>query len=198
MPEHGGDGDADEQGDGCHPAGLAEHIRRRLRLKEMRFIPFAWPAALLAWAALAAPSWGSSDESYIVVGLMAHRNIPWGGQGAAWGFGLELSYWDRERPVGYDAGIEFDTRKAVRLYAEAENGINNDGVRLAGLALGPVLEFGPEGTRLGIQGSAWANFIAGIDFRFRYPFGDRAVFAPGAYLKFPSRVSGGGGSWEMM
>lgn len=172
-------------------------MRLGLRLKGMRIPLPRLPGAWLAWLLLPSLSFAVPDAGYLAFGPMFHRNIAWGGQGARWSFAWEMSYWPRTGVVGYDAGLEFDTRKTVRLYAEAEAGFRQDGLALAGLAAGPALQIGPEGIHWGLQGSGWANALVGVDCRFRYLSGSPADLAPGGYLKVATPVHDSRPGWEI-
>jgi hypothetical protein len=129
------------------------------------------------------PVCARAADGWLVLGPMIHRNLgAGGGSAAAWSFGLEASYWTAAGGAlgGIDAGFEYDTRMAFRLYGEAESGIG-----LAGVGGGPVLESDSGRIRLGLQGSGWINCYAGSDYRIRWLAGRPPEFAPGLYLKFP-------------
>jgi hypothetical protein len=113
-----------------------------------------------------------------MIGPMLHFNF--GDKKMHTSFGIELAYWNYAHfPYSFDGGIEFEKQK-TRLYSEAQTGIG-----IIGLSLGPVMEFRTgDGVKLGIQGSAWANYFLGIDIRFR-AVGETSIFSPGLYFKLP-------------
>lgn len=120
----------------------------------------------------------AQDNRVWMVGPMIHYNI--GGEKSRFSYALELSYWDYDGfPYSFDAGLEFQKQR-VRLYTEAQTGIG-----VAGLSLGPVLEFQTDNSRIkaGIQGSVWGNYFLGFDLRFRKI--DDTYFCPGTYFKIP-------------
>lgn len=123
-------------------------------------------------------------DALLMVGPMVHYNFG-GASGSGWSFALEASYWSGFTAL--DWGVEIDLRKQVRIYGEAEAGFG-----LAGLAAGPMIQFGRGGFRAGLQGSVWANYFAGADFRLRKAFGIPLEIAPGAYLKVPADAFKGG------
>ena len=98
----------------------------------------------------------------------------------SWGF--EAAYWDfdygraRGYPValGLNVGVEFNPRGSL-YFAEAQTG----GVFVGG-SVGPVYD---TANGWGWQGSAWANFFAGISLRLRRI--DKLRFVPGLFLHFP-------------
>lgn len=49
-----------------------------------------------------------------------------------------------------------------------------------------MIQFGNGGFDAGVQASAWANYFAGADFRFRAPFRGPLEKSPGFYLKLPA------------
>jgi hypothetical protein len=113
---------------------------------------------------------------------MAHFRIGSRDRGA-WSFGLEASYWSvRHFPIGADAGIEYDSRGWARLYAEGEAGL-----AAAGAAFGPVAEIGRK-FRFGVQGSLWANYFLGTDYRVRKVWSGPFEQATGVYLKVPAHL----------
>jgi hypothetical protein len=138
---------------------------------------------------------------YLTVGPMLHWNIK-DGAFDAFSFGIEASFWrygqkpqerggwyimpEFELPgYGVALGIDFD-KHAARLYAEPQVGMI-----LAGASLGGVAEMPWSGkpARLGLQGSLWVHYLAGMDFRYRYLAGDHYQ-ALGFYAKLPVRLSG--------
>jgi hypothetical protein len=132
---------------------------------------------------LAANPSQASRRYFLMIGPMAHYNFGSSEKGV-WSFGLEASYWGMDRsPLAFDIGMECDTRGQVRLYAEGEMGLG-----LAGMAFGPVAEFGRRRSRLGIQGSVWANYFLGTDYRLRKLWGASLERAAGAYLKIPAHA----------
>lgn len=56
----------------------------------------------------------SLEDGLVMVGPMVHYNFG-GSAGSGWSFAVEASYW--KGLLGWDAGIEFDMRKRVRVYA---------------------------------------------------------------------------------
>lgn len=118
------------------------------------------------------------------IGPMLHINF--GGEKRTTSFAIEAAYWNIDRfPYSVDFAIEFD-RGAVRLYSEAQTGIG-----LAGVSVGPVIEFArnPGGVRLGMQGTVWANYFLGVDYRLRFIRGNR-FHCLGFYGKLPIATSG--------
>jgi hypothetical protein len=84
---------------------------------------------------------------------------------------------DGDPGYGADFGMEWDEGK-FRLYAEAQSG-----VVYAGASLGPVVEWSGDWTpSIGLQGSIWANYLLGLDLRYRRVNGENWL-APGAYGK---------------
>ncbi len=162
--------------------------------------------ALLVLLFLAAGARAEGRLGYVTAGPMLHWNFS-GYRFSGFSFGLEVAYWnyaeawqegfyfsgpapDPDAPgfglaLGCDGGAG-----GFRLYAEPQIGWV-----LAGLSLGPVLELPAPGSppRWGLQGSAWANAVGGVDLRYRYLYG-RHTQALGLYAKLGRRVSGGGGS----
>lgn len=135
----------------------------------------------------------SQKNQVWMVGPMLHFNF--GNKEMRTSFGLEVAYWNYDGfPYSVDCGIEFEKRK-IRLYTEGQTGI-----ALAGVSLGPVLEFRKDDTsKLGVQGSLWANYFGGIDFRYRAIAGD-SYLSPGAYFKIPlgtgDDVDGDDDDWD--
>lgn len=127
---------------------------------------------------------GSFAQEVWTIGPMLHYNFGGGKRSAS--FAIEAAYWNIYNfPYGVDFAIEFDKRK-LRLYSELQTGIG-----VAGIAVGPVIEFNREEgkTLLGVQGSAWANYFLGFDYRFR-KIGEQKFHAPGIYAKLPIARSG--------
>ena len=133
------------------------------------------------------------------IGPMFHLNF--GDKKRSVSFAIEAAYWNvKGFPHSVDFAIEFDKGK-LRLYSEAQTGIG-----ITGVSLGPVLEFNfrESKTRVGLQGSCWANYFLGLDYRIR--FIDKKKFhCVGLYGKLPFSTSGldtGGGdgfdwdSWD--
>lgn len=112
------------------------------------------------------------------IGPMYHLNI--GDKSFKSSFGLEVAYWNIDDfPYSVDFGLDFQKGK-FRLYTEAQTGVG-----FAGVSLGPVLEFKKNSpVQLGLQTSAWANYILGVDFRCRF-FKGPDYISPGLYLKYP-------------
>jgi hypothetical protein len=124
---------------------------------------------------------------------MLHINF--GGEKRSTSFAIEAAYWNISKfPYSVDFAVEFD-RSKIRLYSEAQTGIG-----LTGLSLGPVIEFNANGTtHLGVQGSCWANYFLGVDYRLRF-IDHQRFHCIGLYAKLPFATSGlsGGGhhhSW---
>jgi hypothetical protein len=116
------------------------------------------------------------------IGPMLHVNF--GGEKRSTSFTIEASYWNiKSFPYSVDFAIEFD-RKKVRLYSEAQTGIG-----ITGISLGPVLQFCGKGTKFGVQGSCWINYIVGVDYRIRY-IPDETFHCVGFYAKFPIVMKG--------
>jgi hypothetical protein len=119
------------------------------------------------------------------IGPMFHFNFG-GGQKPTTSFAVEVAYWNVDKvPYSLDFGMEFDRGK-FRLYSEGQTGIG-----LTGIALGPVLEFNSKESkvRVGVQGSCWANYFLGVDYRIR--FIDKKKFhCIGLYGKLPFATSG--------
>lgn len=158
---------------------------------------------LLAGLSISAPApQAASPLHYLSVGPMFHWNFKEGGLDA-FSFGIEASWWrfgqrPQERSTwfislpdyklpGYGVafGIDFD-KHAVRLYAEPQVGMI-----IAGASIGCVAELptSRKPPRLGFQGSLWAHYLAGIDFRYRHLAGDHYQ-ALGFYAKLPVLISG--------
>ena len=131
-----------------------------------------------------APITASAKEYYLMIGPMFHCNLG-GTGGERWSFGVEGSYWSADSyPFGIDVGAEYVTDGRLRLYSELEAG-----VVYAGMAAGPVLEVGPMGAHVGLQGSAWVNFFGGVDCRVRKLIGTPMESAPGFYAKVPQHAA---------
>lgn len=99
---------------------------------------------------------------------------------------LELSYWNYENfPYSFDGGIEIEKHR-IRLYSEAQTGIG-----LAGLSIGPVLEFRGDEKKLkaGFQTSLWGNYFLGFDLRLR-KIAKQTYICPGTYVKIPLGIYG--------
>ena len=141
---------------------------------------------MLIGLAVAASERAFSQEHEIIwtIGPMFHYNF--GGEKRTTSFGIEAAYWDVTHfPYGVDAAIEFD-RNRIRLYSEAQTGVG-----LVGISLGPVVEFNTKAAKvhLGVQGSGWANYFLGVDYRFRYI--DKTKYhCVGLYAKIPFATSG--------
>ena len=118
-------------------------------------------------------------QSCWTIGPMLHWNIGDKHHWTSWG--IEFAYWNwSHMPWSVDGGLEFG-RQRIRLYSEAQTGVG-----ILGVSLGPVLELQTKkaGLRLGFQGSIWANYFAGVNFRFRRIDG-HGFFCPGLYVKIP-------------
>jgi hypothetical protein len=113
---------------------------------------------------------------------MYHLNI--GDKSVKSSFGIEVAYWNMDNfPYSVDLGIDFQKGKC-RIYTEAQTGVG-----FAGVSIGPVVEFKKNAhMQIGLQTSAWANYIIGLDFRYRF-FKGPDYIAPGVYLKYPWVVS---------
>lgn len=121
----------------------------------------------------------SFSQEIWTVGPMLHINF--GGEKVTASFAIEAAYWNvYVVPVSIDGGIEFDKHK-IRIYSEFQTGIG-----ILGVSAGPLLEIGTKPFYLapGFQTSAWANWIVGLDMRYRRVQG-KNYFAPGIYAKLP-------------
>ncbi|MDD2413137.1 MAG: hypothetical protein RBS19_10075 [Bacteroidales bacterium] len=113
------------------------------------------------------------------VGPMLHINF--GDQKVKASFSVEAAYWNFYFiPYSVDFGLEFEKQK-IRIYSEFQTGI----VVLGG-SIGPVLEFNTKEQNFigGIQASVWANYVLGINLRYR-KIGGKEYLAPGIYGKLP-------------
>ncbi|MBL7932915.1 MAG: hypothetical protein JNL60_13490 [Bacteroidia bacterium] len=120
-----------------------------------------------------------SGQTIWTLGPMLHVNF--GGEKVRVSYALELAYWNfRNVPYSVDFAMEFE-RKRIRLYSEAQTGVG-----VAGIAAGPVIEIQTDkpALRVGLQGSVWANYFLGFDFRFRY-IDKKKLYCPGIYVKVP-------------
>lgn len=120
----------------------------------------------------------SQAQGAFSIGPMLHLNI--GEKPNRPSFGIEAAYWNLEKfPAGIDMGMEFQ-KGARRFYLEGQIGIG-----LLGLAFGPVFEKKKDDViRLGFQSNIWANYFAGVNFRWRR-VNNQKTFAPGLYAKLP-------------
>jgi hypothetical protein len=119
----------------------------------------------------------SKAQGVYTIGPMLHFNI--GDKPMRTSFGIEFAYWNIDHtPYGFDVG--FDCQKGkFRLYSEMQTGIG-----VMGMSSGPFIEFRKDAlANLGLQGSVWANYILGMDLRFRFSKG-QDYFAPGIYAKY--------------
>jgi hypothetical protein len=110
---------------------------------------------------------------------MIHFNF--GGEKPRVSYAVEVAYWNLEHFFySVDGGLELESGK-FRIYSELQTGIG-----LAGAACGPVLEFNTRqgGTHLGVQGSLWANYFLGGNFRIRR-IGKTTYTCLGLYAKVP-------------
>lgn len=152
-----------------------------------KFIPFV--LALHVATAVAAQT-----KEVFMFGPMLHLNF--GGEKMRISVALELSYWNYENfPYSFDGGLEIEKQK-IRLYSEVQTGIG-----LAGISLGPVLEFRTDEKNLkgGFQTSLWANYFLGFDLRLRR-IGKQTYICPGTYVKIPLGIYGddadGDSDWD--
>lgn len=114
-----------------------------------------------------------------MLGPMLHINF--GGEKTKLSYALEASYWNYQNfPYSFDFAVEFEKGK-FRVYSEGQTGIG-----FAGISAGPVLEYrkSDKKFKLGFQGSVWANYFWGFDFRIRKIGGENFI-SPGTYLKIP-------------
>ena len=120
----------------------------------------------------------SFSQQLWTIGPMYHVNF---GNGKAHGsFAIEVAYWNvKHFPYSIDGGIEFE-KGSFRMYSELQTGII-----VTGISIGPVLEFNLEKSKvgLGFQGSVWANYYFGVDYRYR-KVNNYARYSVGTYLKF--------------
>lgn len=126
----------------------------------------------------------SKAQEVWTIGPMLHYNF--GGEKRTTSFSIEAAYWNVKKfPYSFDVAIEFDRGK-LRLYSELQTGIG-----VAGISVGPVVEFNrtEHYTRLGVQGSVWANYFLGFDYRFR-SIDKNKYHAFGTYGKLPIAHSG--------
>ena len=114
-----------------------------------------------------------------MIGPMLHYNF--GKEKNHFSWAIELAYWNVKKfPYSVDAGLEF-SKKRTRLYSEVQTGIG-----VAGLSVGPVLEFNKveKKLRLGYQTTFWLNYFIGVDYRYRRI--DKTNFnCAGIYGKLP-------------
>jgi hypothetical protein len=139
---------------------------------------------LITWVLLLSTVYPSIAQEVWTIGPMLHYNF--GGEKRTTSFAIEAAYWNVKKfPYSFDAAIEFDRGK-LRLYSEVQTGIG-----VAGVSFGPVVEFNrtDHNTRLGIQGSVWANYFLGFDYRFR-SIDKKKYHALGTYGKLPIAHSG--------
>jgi len=126
---------------------------------------------------------GFSQEIF-TIGPMVHFNF--GGEKMQVSYSIEFSYWNFSHfYYGVDGAVEFEAKR-IRIYSEIQTGVG-----LAGLSCGPVLEINTDNktSHVGVQGSAWANFFIGLDFRERWINKTRYT-CPGVYFKVPFADSG--------
>ena len=119
-----------------------------------------------------------SNDYIIMIGPKINFNF--GNNDHRFSGGLEVSTWtvgDLPLPFGADAGVDFE-RDRIRLYGELQTGM------LLGISAGPVIEFTRDGHAVGFQGSGWAAFFLGADFRYRR-INKTNYFAPGLFFKIP-------------
>jgi hypothetical protein len=117
------------------------------------------------------------DDLYLF-GPVLHANLRDGK--IHFSLGVEGSYWNLDRKVGYSYGMEYDFRKQARLYGELQAGF------LAGASVGPVLQVSGQGLDMGMQGSLWASWFLGIDCRYRLLTRSHGELAPGVFAKLPT------------
>ncbi|MFD2512735.1 hypothetical protein ACFSRY_02545 [Pontibacter locisalis] len=114
-------------------------------------------------------------------------------------WGVEAAIWWYEDKFPISANLGFDKRKgSTVLYSQAQTGVG-----LAGISVGPYLEFRKEeaSTTFGLQTDYWLNYYAGLNYRIRYGGGEKQR-AFGLYLKAPiilgseDEEEGDGWDWE--
>jgi hypothetical protein len=122
----------------------------------------------------------TANRSMGWIGPMLHWN--YGDHGSRFGIGLEGSHWfaGKGLPMGVDFGLEWETSGKFRLYSEGELSLF-----IAGLGCGPVLEWGGEGFRWGLQSTMFMNYGGGVDFRWREMGTREEIHAGGAFFKYP-------------
>jgi hypothetical protein len=114
-------------------------------------------------AALVMLKLNAFSQEVWTIGPMLHFNF--GGEKRTTSFAIEAAYWNiKSFPYSLNFAIEFDKGK-IRVYSEAQTGIG-----VTGISLGPVIEFNARESkvRMGIQGTCWANYILGLDYRIRF------------------------------
>ena len=109
---------------------------------------------------------------------MYHINF---GNGKARGsFAIEFAYWNvKHFPYSIDGAVEFE-KGCFRIYSEVQTGII-----VTGISVGPVFEYNSELNKagIGIQGSYWANYYIGVDYRIRR-VNKNTRYSLGTYIKF--------------
>jgi hypothetical protein len=140
--------------------------------------------------------YSSPRVGYLTIGPMFHYYF--GKNSGGWNFSFELAYWNHpaqewgdiytaeDGVPGYSCniGIEGGGKGKKRIYSEFQTGI-----QFVGVSIGPVMEidFKGKNVQFGIQGSAWANYLLGLDIRIRY-ISEETFFSPGIYAKVPIKV----------
>jgi hypothetical protein len=111
-------------------------------------------------------------------------------------FALEGSYWHHNfnynkhdnlfslnAPKSIDFGMEWG-KGVTRIYSEFQIGQT-----VTGISAGIVSEFKNSSVSLGFQSSIWANYIGGLDLRYRR-IDNHNFFCPGIYAKWPFVITG--------
>jgi len=141
------------------------------------------PNRFLIFLFLLGPGSLSAQELW-TIGPMLHVNF--GVEKRTTSFAIEVAYWNlKSFYYSIDGAIEFD-RHRIRLYSELQTGIG-----LTGISLGPVFEVNTKEGKFhaGIQGSAWINYILGVDYRIRW-INKTNYQCFGGYVKLPIAQSG--------
>ena len=139
---------------------------------------------LIHIACLMALSHCTTAQQIWTIGPMVHFDL--GRHHSPASFSLEAAYWNITAVYySVDCGIEIQGNK-IRLYSEGQTGVG-----LTGISIGPVLEIDPHrhATRLGFQGSCWANYGIGADYRLRF-LDKKTTQSLGFYVKLPIATSG--------
>ena len=117
------------------------------------------------------------------IGPMLHFNF--GGEKPRTTFSIETAYWNIDAfPYSVDFAVEFGRNK-VFIYSEVQTGIG-----ITGVSFGPVVQLSSKyGSHIGVQGSCWANYILGFDYRIRFIDHQKLNYI-GSYIKVPFATSG--------